>query len=145
MFIKELSQLTGVTAKTIRYYESIGLLPPPQRAENNYRVYSSDAVDRLRFIASIRALGFSLAEIFELLEAQANNQLHCHGIANSLDHHIKEIDRQIAGLLSLRATLNSTRGKARNLPYHKKCDEQCISYLLTVNQADGQIAIQKED
>ena len=68
MLIKELSKLTGVTPKAIRYYESIRLLPPPQRANNNYRVYSQDAVGRLRFILAARGLDFSLAHIAEFLE-----------------------------------------------------------------------------
>ena len=63
MFIQELAQQTGVTPKTIRYYEAIGLLPPPERAENNYRIYSQETVDRLRFIAAVRTLDFSLADI----------------------------------------------------------------------------------
>ncbi|MBI3734719.1 MAG: MerR family DNA-binding transcriptional regulator, partial [Chloroflexi bacterium] len=60
MVIHELTQQTGVPAKTIRYYESIGLLPRPHRAENNYRQYTPADGERLRFIASARSLGFSL-------------------------------------------------------------------------------------
>ena len=144
MFIHELAQQTGVTAKAIRYYESIGLLPPPQRAENNYRLYSQAAVERLRFIAAARALDFSLADIAEFLEARDKNQLPCHRVLDSLDQHLAEIDRRIADLLALRETLTGIRREARNLPPDNKCNEQCVCYLLTVNRENGQITIQQE-
>ena len=60
MFIHDLAQASGVSAKTIRYYESIGLLPAPPRAENNYRQYGADALERLRFIVSASAVFFDI-------------------------------------------------------------------------------------
>lgn len=144
MFIRELARRTGVTAKAIRYYESIGLLPPPQRAENNYRIYSVEAVERLRFIAAARALDFSLADIAEFLAARDNNQLPCHRVLDSLDQHIVEIDRRIGDLLALRETLNGIRREAQNLPPDSECNEQCVCYLLTVNRENGQITIHEE-
>ena len=142
MFIKELSQLTGVPAKTIRYYEAIGLMPPPQRADNNYRIYAPDAVERLRFIVTFRGLDFSLADIAEFLETRDNDQLLCHRMLGPLEQRVLEIDRRIADLLALRETLNGIRGEAQNLPLDSECDEQCVYYLLTVNREDGQITIQ---
>ena len=56
MLIHELSERTGVSTKTIRYYESLGLLPQPPRAANNYRDYTTASLERLRFIAGARAL-----------------------------------------------------------------------------------------
>ena len=145
MFIKDLSQLTGVTAKTIRYYESIGLMSPPQRADNNYRVYKPDAVERLRFIAAARALDFTLADIGEFLEAKDNDQLPCHRVLNSLEQRILEIDRRIADLLALRETLTGIQSTAQAMPIDSECNEQCVCYMLTVNYEDGQITIQKEN
>lgn len=144
MFIQELSQLTGVTAKAIRYYESLGLMPLPRRADNNYRVYPSDAVERLRFIVAIRTLGFSLTDIAEFLEARGNNQLLCHSVLNPLEERVLEIDRRIADLLALRETLNGIRCEAQNLPLDSECNEQCGCYLLTVDREDGQPTIQME-
>ena len=130
MFIQKLSQLTGLTAKAIRYYESIGLLPPPRRADNNYRVYSPDTVERLRFIAAARALDFSLADIAEFLEARDNNQLPCHRLLDSLERRILELDRRIADLLVLRETLQGIRREAKNLPADSDSKERCVCYLL---------------
>lgn len=127
MFIQELAQLTGVPAKTIRYYESIGLMPNPERAENNYRQYTPDAVERLRFIVSARSLGFNLTDIGEFLVARDAGTLPCRRIIDSFDQRISEIDRRIADLVDLRDTLSQIRSEGEALPPDKKCDEQCLS------------------
>ncbi|HSM72746.1 MAG TPA: MerR family transcriptional regulator, partial [Anaerolineales bacterium] len=67
MKIQELAKETGVSAKTIRYYEESGILPPPARMENNYRIYGEKDIDRLRLVAGARRLDLSLEEIKELL------------------------------------------------------------------------------
>ncbi len=77
MFIRELAQQTGVSTKAIRFCESIGLLPLPARAANNYRLYTAEAVDRIRFIASARSLGLSLDEVTEFLQARDAGRLPC--------------------------------------------------------------------
>ena len=73
MFIHELAAQTGVPTKTIRYYESIGLLPPARRAVNNYRQYTVADVERLRFIASARSLGFSPDDIASI-DVEGNHE-----------------------------------------------------------------------
>lgn len=130
MFIQDLAQVTGVSAKTIRYYESIGLLPKPERAENNYRQYSNDIVERLRFIVSARSLGFTLSDINDFLKARDDGTLPCHRVLDSFDQKIMEIDRRIADLLALRETIARIRKDGEALPLNKKCDEQCVCYLI---------------
>lgn len=130
MFIQDLAQVTGVSAKTIRYYESIGLLPKPERAENNYRQYSNDIVERLRFIVSARSLGFTLSDINDFLKARDDGTLPCHKVLDSFDQKIMEIDRRIADLLTLRETIARIRKDGEALPLNKKCDEQCVCYLI---------------
>lgn len=66
MQIGELAKAAEVPAKTIRYYEDIGLLPHPPRTEGGYRRYGPEAADRLRFIRKAQALGLTLSEIREL-------------------------------------------------------------------------------
>lgn len=145
MFIRELSQLTGISTKTIRFYESIGVLPHPARAANNYREYSAAAVERLRFVAGARALGFPLTDVAEFLQARDDQQLPCHRVLDSLDRRIDELDRRIADLLVLRETLTRIHRQAQNLPRTDNCDEQCVCYLLTVNRENGEIKIQQEN
>jgi DNA-binding transcriptional MerR regulator len=68
MRIQDLSQKTGVSAKTIRYYEDIGLLPAPAHGENNYRQYTEQDVERLSLVAGARRLELSLEDIREFLD-----------------------------------------------------------------------------
>ncbi len=145
MYIQQLAQQTGVSTQTIRYYESIGLLPPPGRAANNYRDYAPDSVDRLRFITSARSLGFSLDDIREFMAARETHSLPCRRVLESLDDRIAALDRRIADLLTLRATLAQVRNAGQSLPPNKYCDDTCVCYLLTLNRENGQVIIQPED
>ena len=67
MKIQEFAQLSGLSAKTIRYYESIGILPSPQRTPNGDRDYTEKDLERARFVAAIRSLELSLDEVAEIL------------------------------------------------------------------------------
>jgi DNA-binding transcriptional MerR regulator len=137
MFIHELARITGVSAKTIRYYESIGLMPDPERADNNYRQYASDAIERLRYIVSARSLGFSLTDIGEFLSARDEGTLPCQQVLDSFDQRIADIDRRIADLLALRGTLTQIRTLGESLPANKKCDAGCTNGLITQVQEHG--------
>jgi DNA-binding transcriptional MerR regulator len=136
MFIQELAGRSGVSAKTIRYYESIGLLPEPPRAENNYRQYTPDAVERLRFIGTARRFGFNLKDIGEFLAARDEGSLPCKRVLDSFDHRIRDIDRRIADLLVLRDALNRIRRTGAALPADKQCDEQCAYDLAHITQEE---------
>ncbi len=145
MFIHELAQASGVPAKTIRYYESIGLMPDPPRAENNYRQYPPDAVERLRFIVSARSLDFSLTDIAEFLSARDEGTLPCKRVLDSIDGRIADLDRRIAGLLALRDNLSRVRADGEGLPPDKKCDDDCLCYVITTDLQSGLVTIQREE
>ena len=145
MFIHELAQVTGVSAKTIRYYESIGLVPDPKRAENNYRQYAPEAVERLRFIVSARSLGFSLTDIAEFLSARDEGTLPCKRVLDSIDGRIADIDRRIADLLALRDNLSRVRADGAGIPPDKKCDDDCLCYVITTDLQNGLVTIQHEE
>lgn len=145
MLIQELAKQTGLTATTIRYYESIGLIPRPQRAENNYREYTSADVERVRFIAGLRSLDFSLDDTGEFLAARDDGSLLCQQVLDSFDQHLADIDRRIADLLALRETLVYIRNEGKALPQNHRCNEQCVCYQITTDQSNGQITIQREE
>lgn len=138
MRIQELSRQSGVPAKTIRYYESIGIMPPPHRGPNNYREYTPAAVERLRFIVSARSLGFSLSEIGEFLEAREVGMLPCKRILDSFDKRIMDIDRRIAELLALRDTLTQIQRHGADIPVDRRCDDDCLGYTVRTS-VPGQI------
>ncbi len=143
MIIRELAQHTGVPAKTIRYYESIGLLPRPQRAANNYRQYTPADGERLRFIASARSLGFSLADVAEILAARDDGFAPCQRVLDAVDRRLTEIDRRIAGLLTLRDSLRQLQSEGAILPRDDVQGKHCVYYLLKAYRDTGQVSIQR--
>jgi len=143
MVIHELAQQTGVPTKTIRYYESIGLLPRPKRMSNNYRQYAPPDAERLRFIASARTLGFSLEDISEILAARDNGIAPCQRVLDAIGQRLNEIDRRIADLLTLRDSLKQLQSEGAILPLDDVRGEHCICYLLKTYRDTGQITIQK--
>ena len=105
MKIGELAERAGVTAKTVRYYESIGLVPEPERTASNYRDYGDEALERLRFIRDSQAAGLTLDEIASILEMKDAGQSTCHHTRELVERHVAEIDQQIAALTANRAAM----------------------------------------
>lgn len=143
MVIRELSQQTGVSAKTIRYYESISLLPRPKRAVNNYRQYGPADSERLRFIASARSLGLSLDEISEILSTCDKGIAPCQRVLGSIARRLNEIDRRIADLLAMRDSLKHLHDEGSVLPIDDVSGEHCICYLLKTYRDNGRVTVQK--
>jgi DNA-binding transcriptional MerR regulator len=143
MVIHELAQQTGVATKTIRYYESVGLLPRPKRTSNNYRQYAPADVERLRFVASARTLGLSLDDILEILGARDNGLAPCQRMLDAIGQRLYEIDRRIADLLTLRDSLQQLQSEGARLPLDDVRGEQCICYLIKSYRDTGHVTIQK--
>jgi DNA-binding transcriptional MerR regulator len=132
MLIRELAKRTGVSPYTIRYYESVGLLPAPQRGDNQYRLYTEAEADRLRFILGARSLHFSLSEIARLLAARDTGALPCQQVLTSLAVRQQEIEQRIADLQLVRAALERLQQEAQARPQPLLCDDQCVCHLLTI-------------
>ena len=105
MQIGEASSATGVSAKTIRHYESIGLIPAADRRDSNYRDYAAEDVHRLGFIRRARDLGFSIEEIRGLLRLWGDRKRSSREVKAMTLSHIAELDAKIALLGEMRATL----------------------------------------
>lgn len=103
--IGELSRRTEVKVPTIRYYEQIGLLPPPPRTEGRQRRYGKDAIARLAFIKHSRELGFDLEAIRTLLSLQDSPDRSCAAADRIAKVRLTEVERRIAALNGLRAEL----------------------------------------
>lgn len=100
--IGALSRETGVKVPTIRYYEQVGLLPQPDRADNNRRTYGSDTVRRLRFIRHARELGFEVEAIRQLLALADDPHQPCHEADVIARAHLADIEDKIARLTALK-------------------------------------------
>ena len=99
--IGRVSELTGVKVVTIRYYESVGLLPLPPRTDGNRRIYGQADVDRLVFIRRSREFGLSSEAIKSLLALEVNQNQPCHSAVQVAQDHLKEIEDRISGLDAL--------------------------------------------
>lgn len=126
--ITEVCEKTGLSPRTLRYYEEIGLLPDVRRSEGGRRVYGPDALERLGFIRRLKALGLSLAEIRELNAVYAiggSTEALLGRLHQLLGQHLEDVDRRLAALGDLRSELVRYRAhveerltgrRARNAP-----------------------------
>ena len=105
MQIGEASKATGVSAKMIRHYESIGLIPAADRRDSNYRDYAADDVHRLGFIRRARDLGFSIDEIRDLLRLWTDRRRSSRDVKALTLAHLEDLDARIALLGEMRSTL----------------------------------------
>jgi Cu(I)-responsive transcriptional regulator len=107
MQIGEAASRTGVSAKMIRHYEAIGLVPAAGRRASNYRDYDPEDLHRLGFIRRARDLGFSIDEIRDLLRLWADRRRSSRDVKRLAEAHIAELDRKIGELKEMRATLTA--------------------------------------
>ncbi|BCD84914.1 Cu(I)-responsive transcriptional regulator [Pseudomonas sp. No.21] len=105
MNIGQAAKKSGLTAKMIRYYESIGLLPEAGRSDSGYRQYSQQDLHSLAFIRRSRDLGFSLEEVGKLLQLWQDRGRASADVKALARDHIEELNRKIAELAGLRDTL----------------------------------------
>ena len=101
----QLAREGGVNIETIRYYERHGLLPKPPRTPSGYRVFSEEAVDRLRFIKRSQELGFSLKEVKELLALRVRQGSGCADVRRKAEAKIADVDGKIRHLLEIKKAL----------------------------------------
>ena len=112
MRIGELADHLGVTTKSIRFYESIGLMPDPPRTSSGYREYDEADEERLRFIKTAQRLGLSLNEIGEIIAFRDRGQQPCNYVADLLHREVADLDDRIREMRELRAELKCLAERA---------------------------------
>ena len=110
--IGEAARAAGVSAKAVRLWEAKGLVPAPERTRAGYRAFTTADVAVLQFIRQAKALGFTLAEIKAILDAQVVCTEPCDRVKALIDGHIAAIDRTLAELQQRRQTLLTARSRA---------------------------------
>jgi len=103
--IGEVAEKSGVPPKTIRYYEDVGLIPPARRTESGYRHYNDRDLETLRFVQRARSLGFSVKDVGALLALWHDSARASAEVKALAADHVREIDRKLAELKSMRRTL----------------------------------------
>ena len=131
MQIKELERRTNLSGKTIRYYESIGLLPPPSRLANGYRDYGEADVDRVKFVAAARGLDFSLNDIGEILDLRDRREAPCRVVLDLLQKKADEISQRIIELQRLEADLRELHRLGQTFPMDDVDGKNCVCHLVS--------------
>lgn len=112
MRIGELAGHLGVTTKSIRFYESIGLMPEPVRTPSGYRDYAEADAERLTFIKTAQRLGLSLDEIGEIVAFRDRGQPPCGYVADVLHRQVADLDRRIGEMRALSEELRALEVRA---------------------------------
>ena len=112
MRIGELADESGVTAKTIRFWESTGLLADPARTPSGYRDYDPEVVDRLRFIRHAQTAGLTLAEIRQILAISDDGERPCGHVTDLIHQHLADVDERIRELTETRSMLDHLAKRA---------------------------------
>ncbi len=119
--IGELARASGAKVVTIRYYETVGLLPQPKRSDNGYRRYEQAALDRLRFIRHCRGLGFSLDQIRDLLTLSTDSERSCADVDALTARHLEDVEKKIIKLEALAAELRRLNGLCKGTGTISSC------------------------
>ena len=127
--IGEVAEVSGMTTKTLRFYEDRGLLPIADRTSNGYREYGQDTVSRLDFIRRSRISGLTLAQIGDILRVRDGGAAPCLHVSTMLAKQLESLDQQILDLIALRATVAGYHAAVAAAD-PAVCDaEQICSYL----------------
>jgi Cu(I)-responsive transcriptional regulator len=114
MNIGQAARESGVTAKSIRYYESVGLLKPADRRANNYRDYGTREIAELRFIQRARSLGFPVKDVGDLLALWRDRTRASHAVNAMAAAHVAAIERKVDELEAMKRALQTLLRKCHN-------------------------------
>lgn len=128
MKIGELAAQLGINTKTIRFYESIGLIPPADRTPSGYRDYGEEDVDRLAFIKSAQRFGLSLEDISEILALRERGERPCDYVLTVVQREISDLDGRIREMRALRKELLELVERAQDLPDDGKAYCRLLSH-----------------
>lgn len=131
MRIKELAQQAHLSDTAVRYYESLGILPPPRRLPNSYRDYDQSDVARLKFVAGARSLDFSLEDIAEILALRDQREAPCRTVLNMLVQKADEIQQRISELQQLEKQLRDLHKLGLTFPTDDIDGKNCVCHLVS--------------
>ncbi len=119
--VGQLAKKAEINLETIRYYETINLMPNPKRKESRYRIYDRDDLKRILFIKRAKELGFTLKEIQELLDMKVESKSTCGDVKHLAENKILDIEQKIKDLQKIKNVL-------------KKLVSQCVNEEITMDE-----------
>ena len=126
MRIGELARRTGLTTKTLRFYEHAGVLAQPARGPSGYRDYDEAALTRLRFVRAAQSAGLTLTEVRDIIAIRENNGPPCSHVVAVLDRHFDDLQVRIKELTAMRNEVRGLRERANTLdPANCSDDDIC--------------------
>lgn len=128
LLVGEVAAALGVTPKTLRHYEKLGVLPSAERGANGYRRYPADAVRRVRLAVTLRALGFALPAVRDLLAAKDGRAMRAR-LASELDQKMQETTLQIAVLQGRRDEMEARLLAVFDAPAGASATAVCDAFL----------------
>lgn len=134
MRIGELGERSGLSVKTIRFYEQAGVLPEAGRLPSGYRDYDDGALARLRFVKASQAAGLSLAQIRQVIAVREDIGPPCEHVTELLDQRAGDLDRRIAALVALRDEVLRLRERAGGLD-PSRCDAASVCHVITADSS----------
>ncbi len=133
--IGELAKKSGVSVGTLRYYESLNLIQPIDRASNNYRYYSPDSLQQVQFIKKAQALHFSLADIQRILSLRNSGESPCALVDALLDEKIVQLEAQIQSAIAFKTELEAFRDRVSKIPPTLPSDPSICHHIEAVSLA----------
>ena len=128
MLIGEVAEVTGVSTKTLRFYEDEGLLHEPDRTAGGYRDYRPDVIDRVVFIRQAQAAGLTLNQIAEVLTIRDGGRAPCGHVARLVDDRLADVEARLAELEHTRRQLRELRSRLDELdPADCPPDDICVA------------------
>jgi MerR family transcriptional regulator, copper efflux regulator len=128
----ELARLTGVSADTLRHYERLGILPISQRTSGGYRIFPLAAIERVQLAQRALQLGFSLAELSEILRTRDNGGVPCHRVLHLAEEKLHALGRQIEELRRTQAYMRRlVRDWRRKLKHTAPGNKALLLHSLT--------------
>lgn len=129
MRIGQLAERLSLNPRTIRFYESIGVLPEAVRTPSGYREYDEADLERLRFIKLAQSLGLSLDDIREILALRDRGEAPCPYVRRVIEEQAAVVEQRIRELQRMKSGLGRLRRTARSLP-DQPVDDRCVCHIL---------------
>ncbi|WP_433381385.1 heavy metal-responsive transcriptional regulator [Streptosporangium sp. CA-115845] len=140
MRIGILAARSGLTTKTIRFYEDTGLLPAPPRTPAGYRDYPPQTLTRLTFIRDAQTAGLTLAEIHSVLTIRDSGHPPCQHVTDLIDQHLTQVEQRLAELTHARAALHDLKHRA-TLTDPADCPADQVCSILNIGPKTGPEAL----